>query len=77
MAALSRMTVGQTLFTVTSQGVGNTTQKRMAVHGVTVIAIDLDRKVVTASWNRNPAREYGERQYSKWKVKRPEVKSIF
>jgi hypothetical protein len=73
MAALSRITVGQTLYTVSRQGMGNTTLTRLAVHPVTVREIDPVKRRVLASWNYNPAEWYSERQVARWKAKKPKA----
>lgn len=74
MAALSRIKVGQTLYTVTRQKMGNTTMTRLAVHPVLVKEIDLAKRRVFAVWNHwNEPRWYSERQVAKWKVNKPKA----
>jgi hypothetical protein len=73
MAALSRIKVGQTLYTVTRQGMGNTTMTRRAVHAVTVREINLEKRRVFASWNYNEPQWFSERQVARWKVKKPQA----
>lgn len=73
MAALSRIKVGQTLYTVTRQGMGNTTMTRLAVHSVTVKEINLEKRRVFASWNYNAPQWFTERQVARWKVNKPKA----
>lgn len=44
MAALSRLTEGQILYTVARQKAGSTAMSRLAVHQVKVISIDREAK---------------------------------
>lgn len=74
MPALSKIKVGQVLYTVSRQGMGNTTMTRMAVHPVQVHEIDLEKRKVFASWNYNPPQWFHEHRVLKWKVKKPEQK---
>ena len=73
MAAFSRLKVGQTLYTVTRQGMGNTTLTRRAVHPVTVREIDAVKRRVFASWNYNPPEWFSERRVARWKVNKPKA----
>jgi hypothetical protein len=74
MAAFSRLKVGQTLYTVTRQGMGNTTMTRKAVHPVTIKEIDPVKRRVFAVWNYfNAPQWYSERQVLRWKVNKPKA----
>lgn len=69
MASISKLQVGQVLYTVTKQGMGNTTIKTVAVHSVVIKEVHGDH--VIASWNGNAARRFEEYEVNKWKVKEP------
>jgi hypothetical protein len=71
MASFNRIKIGQTLYTVTRQGMGNTTMTRLAVHAVTVREINVEKRRVMASWNYNAPQWYSERHVARWKVNRP------
>lgn len=74
MASFNRIKVGQTLYTVTRQRMGNTTMTRLAVHTVLVKEIDPVKRKVFAVWNHFNAPEwYNERQISRWKVNKPKA----
>jgi len=71
MASIKRVTVGQTLYTVTRQKMGNTAMSHSVTHTVTVIEVDPESRFVIASWNGNTARRYRERDVARWKVNKP------
>lgn len=71
MAALNKIKVGQTLFSVTREQAGNTTMRRTAVRPINVREIDLDKRKVFASWNYNPPQWFFERSWRRWKVNKP------
>lgn len=74
MATLSKLTPGQTVWSLETVGVGNTTLRRKALYAVMIVEIDTDKRMALASWNGNTARWYGERAIKKWRVKKPEPK---
>lgn len=77
MAAFSRIKVGQVLFTVTRQRMGNTTMTRLAVHEVKVLELDPVKRKVRAIWNHFNAPEwYSERQVARWKVSKPKADKL-
>jgi hypothetical protein len=77
MAALSRIKPEQILYTVTRQGMGNTTMTRLAVHEVKVLEVDLVKRKVRAIWNHfNPPEWYSERQVARWKVSKPKADKL-
>lgn len=77
MAAISRIKVGQTLYTVTRQKIGNTTMSRDAVHSVYVTEVDPDGKFVSASWNGNQTKLFRASDVAKWRVSKPVAKPLF
>lgn len=62
---------GMTYYTVSKHLMGNTTMRTTAVHAVKVISCDSVKETVVASWNGNQARTYTQRDYSKWRAKKP------
>jgi hypothetical protein len=69
MATLSRLTVGQVLYSVERVKMGNTSMRRGALYRVRITEICEDS--VMASWNGNPPRRYGLRAIKKWRVNEP------
>ncbi len=74
MASISRITPGQTLYTVTTERMGNTAMRCKVVNPVYVKEVNVDDGYVLASWNGNPVRKYPERMIKNWRVKKPKVK---
>jgi hypothetical protein len=74
MASISKLTVGQTLFSLSRQKMGNTNVSRTACHLVVVKAIAEDLSFIEASWNGNPSRRYYPREVAKLKIKKPTPK---
>jgi len=77
MAIFDRIKPGQTLWTVTSQRMGNTTIRHKVVHSVLVNEVDTEKRIVVASWNGNAARRYPEYQVKQWRVNKPKVEDSF
>lgn len=77
MATLGQLQVGQTLYSISRQKMGNTTVSREVCHPVTITAIDPDGRWVEARWNGNPPRRYYPRQVQQWRVSRPKPKRTF
>lgn len=74
MAKIEKLTVGQTLYELRRQKMGNTTVSRTACYEVKVREIAEDKRSIMASWNGNPPRRYNVRDVAKLKVKKPEKK---
>ncbi len=68
---LESLTEGQVVYEVGKSKMGNTTMRTTCVWPVMVIRIDLQARTVFAKWNNNPVREYRERTWKKWRVKKP------
>lgn len=63
---------GMTLYDVHKYTMGNTSLRSIGVWPVSVITVHEDRTII-ASWNGNkPTRMY-ERQWSKYRLKKPEL----
>jgi len=75
MATISKLVVGQTLYSVESTRMGNTTMSRKALYHVVVKEIDPAGNWILASWNGNPPRKFYEASVRKLKVKKPEPKN--
>jgi hypothetical protein len=75
MATISKLQVGQVLYSVESQKMGNTTMRRKAVFDVRVVEIAADKKSIRAAWNGNPPRIYSEKEVSKLRVSKPDTES--
>lgn len=74
MPDIKNMKVGQRLWTVRRERMGNTTMKRTAIHDVVVKEIDPQFRWIIASWNGNPAQKYFPRAIRRWKVRNPRKK---
>ena len=71
MAQLSKIRVGQTLYTVSRGRLGNTTLRTVRVHPVTVEEVNLVDGYVIARWNHNRPEKYRLGDISTWKVSEP------
>lgn len=78
MATISKLKVGQVLYTVTRSRAGNTMLSTVHVHEVKVEEIDPEGRFVVARWNYNRPEKYLAHDVSTWKVSKPiTVPSIF
>lgn len=77
MASIKTLKVGQIVWSVIRQKVGNTTMIRDAVFPVKIISIDLENGTVVASWNGNRPTTCYEREIKNWKVKEPKSDPLF
>ena len=71
---------GQTVWDVARQKLGNTTMSTVAVYSVFIHSVERIDKgvgavswVVTASWNGNPVKRYGEHNVKRWRKSKPVV----
>jgi len=71
MAKISRMYVGQTLYEVRRQRMGNTTVSCGVLYMIKITEIDPAGEWVMASWNNNPSKKNWQRQADKWRVSKP------
>ena len=71
MAKISKMTVGQTLWSVFKTKMGNTTIRTTVCLPVHIEEIDPEQQWVVASVSNNPSRKYYQRQANAWKVNEP------
>lgn len=62
---------GMTIYDVHSYRMGNTTMRTLGCWNVTVIEVNADRTII-ASWNDNKPTRMHERQWSKFRLKKPE-----
>lgn len=68
---LEKLQPGQIVFDVHSYRMGNTTMRTMGCWSVRIVAVDLERGTVRASWNHNDITTYYQRSWSKWREKKP------
>lgn len=76
MATLSKLAVGQTVYSVERRRMGNTTIVREAAFSVRIVSIDMEKRCVMASWNGNPPKRFSERHVTKWRLTEPSKKKI-
>jgi hypothetical protein len=62
---------GMVVYDVHSYKMGNTTQSTVGVWEVRVVAVDIEAKCVTASWNGNPTKTFFYGNVTKWREKEP------
>jgi hypothetical protein len=74
---LEKLMPGMIVYDVGRMPMGNTTLKTVAVWKVKVIEVDLDRRLVVASWNGNPCRTYYQHSIKNWRVKPPMLVRTF
>lgn len=74
MATKTKLTVGQRLYSLSRQKMGNTSQRRTVCHDVLITEIPEGERFVIASWNGNPPRRYYEKDITKLRIKDPRLK---
>jgi len=78
MPTISKLSPGQTVYSVERRRMGNTTISRGACFSVYVIevhpSVNGSVPFVIASWNSNPSRKFYEKSFKKWKLVKPEPK---
>lgn len=64
---------GMVVYDVAKTKMGNTPLRTVSVYNVRILEVDLERRVVTVSWNGNAPRTYSATSdaVSKWRAKRP------
>ena len=68
---IEKLTPGMVVFDVGRAKMGNTSRSTVAVWPVQIIAVDLGKRTVQASWNNNPPRTFLEKAWKKWRKERP------
>lgn len=76
MATLSKLKVGQVVYSIGRRRMGNTTVVREAAFPVRIISIDMEKRCVMASWNHNPPMRFSERHINRWRLTEPAKKKI-
>lgn len=71
---LDKLTVGQAVWQITRQKMGNTAVRINSLYSIKVLEIDLEKRRVLRSWNGNKAEWVGEKEVSSWKLVKPEPK---
>lgn len=74
MASFDRIKVGDVLYDVHREKMGNTNMTRLGCWEVRVVEIDTEKRQALCSWNHNPPRWYTERGLSKLRRSKPKVK---
>lgn len=72
MASLKKIEVGQVLWSIKKQKMGNTSISTQSLYPVKVIEINLDEGFAIVSWNGNAPVKYRENQIRALKVNKPE-----
>ncbi len=60
-----------TVYDVHSYAMGNTYVRSLGCWPVRILEVDQRLRIVVASWNGNPKQNFYERQWKKWRVKKP------
>lgn len=68
---IEKLQPGAMVYDVHSQRMGNTTLRSVGVWPVQIVSVDVEARTVMAKWNGNPERKFSERQWSKWRAKKP------
>ena len=68
---IEKLAQGLTVYDVGRQKMGNTSMSNVCVWRVVIHSVDLEKRIVKASWNNNQVREYHEPTWSKWRLKEP------
>lgn len=75
MATLSKLKVGQVVYSVESGRMGHTTISTVSVYEVQIKEIHEDH--VIASWNSNKPQRFGRREIGRWRISKPLTKEGF
>lgn len=70
---IDKLQPGMIVYDVGRRRMGNTTRSTVGVWRVQIVSVDVDARVVVASWNGNRQRPYGERTWSKWRLEAPHL----
>ena len=70
---IEKLKPGMTVYDAHKYKMGNTNISTVGIWTVYIIQVDHEKRTVTASWNSNPQKTYYERDWSKWRIKRPEL----
>jgi len=68
---IDKLAPGMVVFDVGRAKMGNTSRSTVAVWPVQIIAVDLEKRTVQASWNNNPSRTFSEKSWKKWRKDKP------
>ncbi len=68
---LENLKPGMTVFDCHSHRAGNTVLRTWGVWHVSIIAVDLERGTVMASWNGNEAKRFYRGEFERWKLREP------
>lgn len=68
--------VGDTLWDVRREFMGNTTMRTTTLAPVRVEAVDTEQRRALVRWNHNPARWWTERMLRRLRAKKPELVSV-
>lgn len=68
---IDKLAPGMVVFDVGRAKMGNTSRSTVAVWPVQIIAVDLEKRTVQASWNNNPPRTFSEKSWKKWRKDKP------
>ncbi len=75
---IEKLKPGMTVYDVHRQKMGNTNISSVGTWSVYIIDVDVDKQIVTASWNTNKPQKFYRNNWSKWRLKKPElIKSGF
>ena len=70
---IEKLVQGLTVYDVGRQKMGNTSMTTVCVWRVFIHSVDLEKRIVKASWNNNQVQEYHESTWSKWRLKEPRL----
>lgn len=69
---ISKLKVGQIVYSVSTSKMGNTTVSTTNVHAVRIVEINPGASpYVVASWNGNAPRKFYKTAFSKWRASKP------
>lgn len=68
---IERLTLDKVVYDVCREKMGNPTMRTISVFNVKIVAVDIERGVVTASWNGNSPSEFRQSCWSKWRLAKP------
>lgn len=70
---IDKLKPGMTVYSVRTHKMGNTSISSVGAYPVQIVSIDCEKQKVRARLNYNPPADYSRKQWSKWRLKKPEL----
>ena len=68
---LESLKPGMVVYDVGTYRMGNTTMRSVGVWPVRIVEIDMEKRIVVASWNGNPPKRFVSSEATRWRKNEP------